>query len=190
MRHLMYMANIPKPWWLHYRNPPQEAVWVKRPHPVLPPWSSLLPWFPTPQLWSKKHYMPVMNSHVTKEPFSADVIAERDWSKLILQRSMSRKPQPMDSDYPIDTDNPMDTDETVNLSKWSQSCLAYLAPLCKACFLSCLLSWSRSSSNLSTCTGKKAQEQNRLNVLYLARLCQKRELNSKKLNADHIPAVL
>ena len=85
MPHLiyMYMTNIPTPWWLHCRNPLQEVVWVKRPHPVLLPWSSLLPWFPTPQLWSKKHYMPVINPHVTKEPFS-DVNAEWDTCTLLL----------------------------------------------------------------------------------------------------------
>ena len=85
MPHLiyMYMTNIPTPWWLHCRNPLQEVVWVKRPHPVLLPWSSLLPWFPTPQLWNKKHYMPVMNSRVTKEPFS-DVNAERGACTLLI----------------------------------------------------------------------------------------------------------
>ena len=42
------------------------------------------------------------------------------------------------------------------------SSLTYLAPLCKACFLSCRLSWSRSSSNLSTCTEKKHKNMNQM----------------------------
>ena len=33
----MHMTNIPKPWSRHCPNPPQEVVWVKRPHPVLLP---------------------------------------------------------------------------------------------------------------------------------------------------------
>lgn len=39
MQHLMnmYITSIPKPWSLHCQNPPQEVVWVKRPHPVLLP---------------------------------------------------------------------------------------------------------------------------------------------------------